>query len=138
MANQSQKETPEAARARAAAESRIRFDGLDHSFLRDMLEFATIVIIIFVGISVIGPLANITITIGNFSIGHTGAVPTGWQSILIYAGVLCVGFGVAALFYGKLRAKQSKALYEQFSAIRRRADLLVAKFDDFERGKSAP
>ena len=60
-----------------------------------------------------------------------------WKVVLIAAATLCVGFGVAALFYGRLREQETRALRADFQNLRSRADALVAKFDDFERSKRA-
>ena len=110
--------------------------------IRELFEFAALLIVLFVGVFAISSIAsdaNITISIGKFTIGRADIVVSdAWKYVLVLAGTLCIGFGAAALFYGNVRAKQSQALRAQFLAIRARADLLVAKFDEFERSKPAP
>jgi hypothetical protein len=63
------------------------------------------------------------------------SVSQSWKVVLISAATLCVGFGAAALFYGRLLDRETRALRAGFDSLRIRADALVSRFDAFDRSK---
>jgi hypothetical protein len=92
------------------------------------IELTTILVAFLAGAAAI-------LTFGS----HLGAtVSATWKVILISTATLCVGFGAAALFYGRMQAREGRALRADFRDLRARADVLVAKFDKFERSRRAP
>ena len=60
-----------------------------------------------------------------------------WNVVFVSMATLCLGFGVAAVFYGHIRNAQSRALREQYDELRTRADDLSKKFESFEKMKAA-
>ena len=60
-----------------------------------------------------------------------------WNVVFVSMATLCLGFGVAAVFYGRIRDAQGRALREQYDELRTRADVLSKKFDSFEKKKAA-
>ena len=60
-----------------------------------------------------------------------------WYVVVVSMATLCLGFGIAAIFYGRIRDAQSRALREQYNEIRTRADNLSKKFENFEKKKAA-
>jgi hypothetical protein len=77
-------------------------------------------------------------TIWTFGSHFEPAVSATWKVVLISAATLCVGFGAASLFYGRMLDKEARALQADFSNLRSHADALVEKFDEYERSKRAP
>ncbi len=108
------------------------FDGIVEeakaSLWRRWLEFAVILIAFLSG----------GVAILTFVPGASATVPQNWKILLVSAAALSLGFGAAAVFYGRLRERQADQLRAGFESLRVRADALVAKFDEYERKKRQP